>query len=246
MEEIQNNKIPFGLVNIDDSQIQSEIESMFNDEIKNGNLLCAQTFVVLGIITKLNEDNYEKYLAYTIFLYAKLIEHHQSIHVLLKRGAISTARSIVRVMIECKLKILAIINEPELLSEIEEYSLSENRKLVNDILQIDKKFSIVNWGELGFEKEELNISKFDKKLNLKDVLCKAAFPHDTMKQSGWYNLYRNFSVDNHSTTDSINVYEWNIKTGNFEVSLDLMLETFQVANASISEVNETFSKKYVY
>lgn len=240
--EIQNNKVPFGATNLNNTKIQIEIEQLFETDFNTAELINYSSIYTLANLTELYGDSNKDNFAYEIYLFTKLIEHHQVVILLLKRGAIATSRSIVRVMIECQLKIIAILNNPDFLNKILDYSDYEEAKMIKNVFDLDKKFNIIKWEELGFKKEDLKYSTKKERLPVDSILCKAAYPTDELNQEGWYSIYRKFSVDIHSNTNSINIYEWNCKSKNFEVSLDLLTETIQVANQSIVQVKEAFER----
>lgn len=237
-------KLPYGLLSLDESVVKSVIEDEYSEDLKNSNLINAQSLITLGLLTEKRECRSDESIAYSIFLFAKLIEHHSCVQILLKHGAIATSRSIVRVMIECKLQSLALLNDPTTINILLEHSDREKRKLLNDIIKSGKEFNNINWNELGFEEKDLKIPTADKKIHL-EALCKVAYPNDSLKQKGWYILYRQFSIDSHSTADSLSVYDWNDEIGNFEVSLDLFTETLQVANSTLVEVKDKYLINYL-
>lgn len=234
--------VPFGVIHVDDNSIQDKIEKKFSIEFKDSTILNAQSLMTLGLVTERYVGQSKAHIGYSIFLYGKLIEHHQTIQVLLKRGAITSARVLVRAMIECQLNIMSIINKPELFQDIQDFALSEKRKQLTHLLEIDKKFDIVKWSSLGFTEADLNIPTANKKLGIQHELCNAAYPSDSYREMGWYFLYRLFSIDAHSTNDSLNNYEWN-NNGNFEVSLQSLVETIKVADASLLETKDNILEK---
>lgn len=239
------NKLPFGLLSLDESGIKAITEDKYSEYLKTCNLINAQSLYTLGLFTENKEYRNNESIAYSIFLFAKLIEHHSCVQMLLKYGAVATSRSIVRVMIECKLQSIALLNDPTIINEILAHSNSEKRKLLNEIIKTGKELNNIDWNELGFEEKDLKIPSANIDLSVKNRLCYAAYPNDSLKQKGWYTLYRLFSVDAHSKTDSLNTYQWNDDIKNFEVSLDLFLETLQVANSTLLEVKDKYLIHYL-
>lgn len=234
------NKLPFGLHNLDENAVRSVIEYKYSEDLKSSKLINTQAIMALGLLAEKKESRLNENIAYSIFLFAKLIEHHSCVQMLLKYGAVATSRSIVRVMIGCKLQSLALLNDSYIINEILEHSGSEKRKLLNDIIKLGKEFNIIDWNKLGFGEKDVKIPSADINLSVQNRLCNAAYPNDSMKQKGWYILYRLFSVDSHSKADSLNIYEWNDEIGNFEVSLDLFTETLNVANTTLLEVKDKY------